>query len=290
VRPRASATREQVQRRGTDALTCGLLVRIALRSLLLQAAWNFERMQHLGFCFALLPLIRRLHPKPGSPGRVEMLRRHLEFFNTHPVMAAVVLGAVARLEAEGKGTAAQTCKLTLMGSYGAIGDSFFWGALRPVAGIVGLASGLAWALAGMPGGGDGAALVAVAVTLVVFNGPQLGLRVFGTLAGGRLGIGVVEAIRRLHFPELTARVRQVGAAVLGLVAAPLAVPAAALIVAVRDGQSGAVAWPTALATGSALVLAAVLAAFWICGRGVVPTRLAWLLAVVAVGAALWRSA
>ena len=35
---------------------------VFLRSNLFQGSWNFERMQALGFCFSMVPSIRRLYP------------------------------------------------------------------------------------------------------------------------------------------------------------------------------------------------------------------------------------
>jgi PTS system mannose-specific IID component len=256
----------------------GVLVRIALRSFLVQAAWNFERMQHLGFCFALLPLARWLYPDPGSPERVHMVRRHLEFFNTHPFLAAVILGIVARLEADGHGNAAQTCKMSLMGSYGAIGDSFFWGALRPVSAIAGLAVAVVWVLAGLPGEGTGAALAAPLVALLLFNVPHLVVRVGGVVVGARQGIAVVERIARLGLPERTGDLRRAGAALLGVVAVPLLFGPALV--------AGHWAMPAAGAAGAAAVLVGVLGALGLFLRGVLPTRLAWLLGVTAIGVAI----
>lgn len=266
----------------------GLRVALVVRSLFLQATWNFERMQHLGFCFAMLPVLRWVHADPASPARGEAVRRHLEFFNTHPVMAAPILGAAAKLEADGEGVTAQTCKLSLMGSYGAIGDSFFWGALRPAAGIAGVTAGLLWALSGLPGGTDGGGLLAAVVALLVFNVPALWVRTLGIAAGARLGIGVVEIVRRLGLPELTPRVRGFGAASLGLAATALVYMAAVQLGGVpaeaTTGRApGALA---ALAVGYALVLAMVLLAARAVARGIVPTRLAWLFAAVALVAVL----
>ena len=34
---------------------------VFLRSNLFQGSWNFERMQALGFCFSMVPAIRRLY-------------------------------------------------------------------------------------------------------------------------------------------------------------------------------------------------------------------------------------
>lgn len=263
----------------------GLWLALVVRSFFLQATWNFERMQHLGFCFALLPVLRWVHPDAGSRARIDAVKRHLEFFNTHPVMAAPILGAAARLEAEGEGGTAQTCKLSLMGSYGAIGDSFFWGGLRPAAGIAGVTAGLLWTMSGLPGGADAGALAAAVVMLVLFNVPALWVRAFGVTAGARLGIGVVEIVRRLGFPELTGQVRGFGAASLGLAATALVYLAAVhLAGASPDEAAGRARGPAALAVGYLVVLGGVLVAARVVGRGFVPTRLAWLFAVVAFAA------
>ena len=42
---------------------------VFLRSNLFQGSWNFERMQALGFCFSMVPAIRRLYPELApNPG------------------------------------------------------------------------------------------------------------------------------------------------------------------------------------------------------------------------------
>ncbi len=48
-------------------------------------------MQALGFCFSMVPAIRRLYPE-NNDARKQAIKRHLEFFNTHPYVAAPVLG------------------------------------------------------------------------------------------------------------------------------------------------------------------------------------------------------
>jgi len=57
-------------------------------------------------------------------------------------MGALILGATVRLEervaaGEADPRSIGTFKVGLMGSLGAIGDSFFWGALRPMASVAG---------------------------------------------------------------------------------------------------------------------------------------------------------
>ena len=49
---------------------------VFLRSNLFQGSWNFERMQALGFCFSMVPAIRRLYPE-NNEARKQAIRRHL---------------------------------------------------------------------------------------------------------------------------------------------------------------------------------------------------------------------
>ena len=67
------------------------------RSNLLQGSWNFERMQALGYCFGIVPAIRRLYPE-GSQERKDAIKRHLEFYNTQPFVTAPILGVNLAME------------------------------------------------------------------------------------------------------------------------------------------------------------------------------------------------
>ena len=58
------------------------LVNTWWRSTFLQASWNYERMQNVGWAFSLIPGIRRLYK--SKEDRAAAMKRHLEFFNTHP--------------------------------------------------------------------------------------------------------------------------------------------------------------------------------------------------------------
>ena len=48
------------------------------RSFPLQASFNYERMQNVGFCYSLLPVLKRLYPEKKEAS--EALKRHLSFF------------------------------------------------------------------------------------------------------------------------------------------------------------------------------------------------------------------
>ena len=58
---------------------------VMLRSQFLQGSWNYERMQNRGWAYALIPALKKLYPNKEDAS--EALKRHLEFFNTHPYIA-----------------------------------------------------------------------------------------------------------------------------------------------------------------------------------------------------------
>jgi PTS system mannose-specific IID component len=73
------------------------LWRAWLGTLLIQASWNYDRMVGLGSAFASIPLLRDL-PKERYRAAME---RATQFFNAHPYMAGMEVGAVARAEHDG---------------------------------------------------------------------------------------------------------------------------------------------------------------------------------------------
>lgn len=111
------------------------------RSTFLQGSWNYERMQNLGWAYALIPAIKKLYKSEEE--RSAALERHLEFFNTHPYVAAPILGVTLALEeekangAEIDDTAIQGVKIGMMGPLAGIGDPVFWFTVRPILGALG---------------------------------------------------------------------------------------------------------------------------------------------------------
>jgi len=184
------------------------LVQILLRSLLIQASWNFSRMQGLGFAYAAAPLAGE---KAGAedPETRAFLGRHLQRFNTHPYMAAPIIGSVARLELEGRSSEAAELKDALMGPYAALGDPFFWSALKPFSAV----AALCLAIQGY--------LLAPVVFLLIYNPVPFRVRIRGFLEGWRHGKNGIDFVRRLDLPEQTRRLRW-GSAILLAVLAVLA--------------------------------------------------------------------
>ena len=54
---------------------------VCLRHQFLQGSWNYERMQNGGWCFSMIPAIKKLYP--NKEDQAAALKRHLEFYNTH---------------------------------------------------------------------------------------------------------------------------------------------------------------------------------------------------------------
>ena len=114
--------------------------RVMLRSQFLQGSWNYERMQNGGWAYSLIPVLKKLYPNQADAQAA--LKRHLEFFNTHPYVAAPILGVTLALEEERANgvpiddTAIQGVKVGMMGPLAGIGDPVFWFTVRPILGAI----------------------------------------------------------------------------------------------------------------------------------------------------------
>ncbi|MTC77605.1 PTS mannose transporter subunit IID [Providencia sp. wls1916] len=177
---------------------------VFLRSNLFQGSWNFERMQALGFCFSMVPVIRRLYPE-NNDDRKQAIKRHLEFFNTHPYVAAPILGVTMAMEEERANGAdiddgaINGIKVGLMGPLAGVGDPIFWGTVRPV--FAALGAGIA-----MTG-----SLLGPVLFFVLFNLVRLLTRYYGVAYGYKKGIDIVQDMGGGFLQKLTE-----GASILGL--------------------------------------------------------------------------
>lgn len=178
------------------------------RLLALQAFWSYDRMQSLGLLFALDPCLKGANPDPARYR--EALLRHMGFFNTNPIMAGYAAGALAGLEEElarrsGPGRAeledkVERTRRSLGSALAAIGDTFFWGTLRPAAAAVaGLAGLLAWRAAGA----GWAAAAAACAYLAAFNAPAVGTRARAVSVGRAAGDRLVEELAAMRWHERT---------------------------------------------------------------------------------------
>jgi mannose/fructose/N-acetylgalactosamine-specific phosphotransferase system component IID len=178
---------------------------IWLRLLLLQSSWNFERHQGLGFFYALLPGLKKLY---SGPELLDVSRRYVGYFNTHPYLTPLVAGAVLKLEEElARGNTppvdVDDFKEIVAAPYAAIGDALFWGGMRPLAAGIGLffaIKGLLWA---------------PLVFLVFFNAVPLWFRAVFFLRGYRQGLKSVEFIQQNRLPDWAVHTKETAIIILG---------------------------------------------------------------------------
>ena len=189
-------------------LTKGDLNACFIRSNLLQGSWNFERMQALGYCFGIVPAIRRLYPE-GSQERKDAIKRHLEFYNTQPFVTAPILGVnLAMEEQRANGApiddaAINGVKVGLMGPLAGVGDPIFWGTARPV--FAALGAGIA----------QSGSLLGPILFFVLFNAVRLFVRYWGIQYGYRKGLEVVSDMGGGALQKITEAASILGLFIMG---------------------------------------------------------------------------
>ena len=129
------------------------LMRMYWRSTFLLGSFNFERMQAMGFCYTLMPAIRKVY-RGDKAAEAAALKRHLEFYNTQPWVSSVVFGVTAAMEeqkSKGEDISEETItsvKVGLMGPLAGVGDPIFWGTARPVLAALGASLALNGSIVG----------------------------------------------------------------------------------------------------------------------------------------------
>ena len=176
-----------------------------LRSFLIQGSWNRRTMIGAGFGFSILPTLRRIY-EDDPKGFGEALNRHTEHFNAHPYLANLALGAVCRMEKDGKAVEEiRRFKLAVRGPLGSVGDSLVWAGWRPVTVLAALLLALAGASPG----------VTVLFFLVSYNLGHLLLRIGGFAIGLERGSQVGDSLRKLSLPHQADRLAGMAVFLLG---------------------------------------------------------------------------
>jgi PTS system mannose-specific IID component len=164
--------------------------RSLLRLFAVQGTWNYERMLGVGMGYAAEPLLEDL--KTVDPVRHgEAVVRSAEFFNCHPNLAGLALGAVVKSEYDAlPGTQISRLRTALCSPLGALGDQLFWAGLVPAlagVGLVAVTFGAGW--------------WGVLGLLVVYNAVRLGTAVWALRTGLTTGMRVGAAIGASWVPR-----------------------------------------------------------------------------------------
>lgn len=209
-----------------------------LRSFAVQGSWNYRTMIGGGLCFALSPLLQRIHA--GDPVALRRaIERHAGSFNAHPYMSPVAIGALARLEQDGQDAETfERFRTALRGPLGALGDQAVWATWRP---LCVLSAILAFCLGLDP------RLVAVAF-MVIYNAGHVALRYWGFRAGWEAGLDVGAVLNRSPLRNAAVRLTPVNEALMGTILVLLIQRAPGLHM--TPGTAGLTAAAAMLAFGS----------------------------------------
>lgn len=98
-----------------------------------QAGWNYERMQHTGYLWIILPQLRKIYGDNTEELKIAARTHCAPFFNTSNFLNTIITGIDLAIEEEEGMESLETVaslKTGLMGPLASIGDSIF-GSLLP---------------------------------------------------------------------------------------------------------------------------------------------------------------
>ena len=172
------------------------LLKVYVRTFFHQGSWNYERMQALGYCFDLIPVLNKIYDKKGD--RIEAYKRHL--FMANPILGVnIALEEKIALGGDIDDGAVNAVKIGLMGPLAGVGDPVFLGTLRPLL----AALGASFALQGN--------FLGPLLFFLLFNVIRLGFMWYSLDFGYQKGLSLLADISGNALKKLTE-----GASVLGL--------------------------------------------------------------------------
>jgi PTS system mannose-specific IID component len=190
-------------------MTPGRMTRISifLRQFAIQGSWSYELLMGTGIAFCVEPALRDLPGGPDGPAYREALAREARYFNAHPYLASLAVGALVRAELDGvPGHTIERFRTALCGPLGSVGDRLVWAGWLPACSLLALAAFGAGARAG----------VVVALFLVVYNIGHVALRAWGLSAGWSGGLKVARALSGPVFRQGPEYIARVGALLAGI--------------------------------------------------------------------------
>jgi PTS system mannose-specific IID component len=160
-------------------------VEMFFRLLGVQASWNYEVLLGTGIGFCVEPALRLLPGGKGGPAYRAAVARQSQYFNAHPYLASVAVGALARAELDGEAPERiERFRTALCGPLGSVGDRLVWAAWLPFCSLVAL---LAVGLGAGP-------WTTVTLFVLLYNAGHVALRAWGLHAGLTRGMKVAQAL------------------------------------------------------------------------------------------------
>ena len=107
------------------------LNKMVWRSMQLQAAFNYERMQSAGWLWSILPGLQKIHT--NKEDLATSMTHNMDFLNTHPFAVTFVMGMVLSMEQQKLDIQTiRSVRISTAAPLGGIGDALFWYTLIPI--------------------------------------------------------------------------------------------------------------------------------------------------------------
>ena len=189
---------------------------IFLRTFFLQALWNFERLQNIGFLYILYPVFKSLYKDKEK--RKQALLRHIGFFNTNPYMVNIIIAMVINSEnniASGQEQnikKPEMIKSVMAGPTAAIGDYFFWGTWRPFVSFI----SILMIILSMNMFSINFLWIAPVLFILVYNIVHLAFRYWSLIVSFRLNEKMIKLISKLEIKFIVDIFRIIGLVIITL--------------------------------------------------------------------------
>lgn len=170
---------------------------IFFRLLFIQVGWNYNSLMSYGFFLALASNLEKLY---GKAAMRSVILRYNSYFSTHPYMAPFIAGAALKYEQEAaagdvRSISVERLRMIMMAPLAALGDSFFWAAVKPAA----IMLTVMWLyIAGTPK----TALLGIAGLFVLYNVIQISIRFIGLRIGYREGKSFILTLKKLEMQKI----------------------------------------------------------------------------------------
>lgn len=158
--------------------------KLAIRSALLQSAFNYERMQGIGWTHSMIPALEKIY-KDDEEGLSNALKDNSGFINTTPTVSAFLMGLIISLEEKKEDrNLINSLKVALFGPLAGIGDALLWFTLLPI--VAGICSSFA----------QQGSIIGPVIFFIVYIGVFLS-RIYLALVGYNVGSKAIERLKNV---------------------------------------------------------------------------------------------
>lgn len=250
------------------------------RGIFLENSWNYERMQGLGYAWIVLPILKRLYK--NDPQKLqEAVMRSMEFFNTQPNLAMPIIGTAIAMEERNAlygdvdEKTISSVKVSMMGPFAGIGDSFFYYTVIPICAGIGVSLS------------TGGSLLGPLTFLLLYNIFNIGSRFFGVKYGYKFGKDIIEKISGSSLMQrLSEFTTIIGLMVLGVMSATMIEVPLSLVIGEGEQAMTLLEIFDSIMPGI-LPLAITLTAYFLIKKGVSVTKLLFgIIGLSVLGAAV----